>query len=87
MTIILYVHSIDNTPFLTVCGFWECECEDDYTHRPEDPECMRCGSVPQDSPDARFNNALSVMTMDEILETWTEYERLLSQYPELAKGE
>lgn len=85
--IILDVHSIDNEPFVTVRGYWECHCEDNFVHIPGDPECLRCGDIPQDSPDARLNNALSIMDMDDILETWEEFERLLEKYPQLKKGE
>jgi hypothetical protein len=44
---------------ITVDGFWDCECDNNYIHRAEEQECQICNCKAEDQPDSRLPEILA----------------------------
>lgn len=41
--------------FYTTSLFWDCQCEEDYIHALTEENCLACGAMREEAPDARVN--------------------------------
>lgn len=61
---------------LTVDEYWDCECEENYTHaKQEQPECRKCGCKHEEVSDSRID-AVSDFLRKRILEAGASEEDL-----------
>jgi hypothetical protein len=43
---------------ITVQGFWDCACDDNYIHRSRLDECPICGCLQEEQPDSMLDEIL-----------------------------
>ncbi|MFP4305819.1 MAG: hypothetical protein ACLFQQ_01245 [Desulfococcaceae bacterium] len=44
----------------TTNQYWDCECEREFIHPIECPECLICGAVKEEQPDSRVNELFEI---------------------------